>query len=423
MDQSSDESDDDDDDAVVVDESYTPNVVSAGATLNERARTMVVDPISGKSVPIDQLEEHMRIQLLDPKWAEQRRVFMDRQKETNLGAGDIADYVARFVNAQKSAMAGDSANAATTTSIATAATVQQPQPLPQPQPQPQPPMMDPANQLYLQQQQQQQQQQYMYQQQLLQQQQQQYGVVMPYPQQPPMPPHYPMPPLPPTSVMPPPLPPGLPPTGMPPAALAPGLQPPLPPPPLPPGHPPPPTVSIAVLAAPDERATQGDGDGDGEDATVPPSKRPRIAENEHDDDDDVQDAANMDTNEPPPPPPPPQRRSFPATFSLRVRCPDEDWPLWKLTAGAILTFDGVEGSTATVWSVKERIHERLDGSMPLNKMKLRVPSSGDILKDDEALLRDCQGLLPEESEEDEGEGETAAVVALDLVPKVRGGRK
>jgi hypothetical protein len=31
----------------------------------------------------------MRIQLLDPKWAEEKRKFQEKQKETNLVAGDM----------------------------------------------------------------------------------------------------------------------------------------------------------------------------------------------------------------------------------------------------------------------------------------------------------------------------------------------
>jgi splicing factor 3A subunit 1 len=58
---------------------------------------MMIDPISGKAIPIDQMTEHMRIQLLDPKWRQQQKVFMDKQKETGYAEGvSIADSLKQF---------------------------------------------------------------------------------------------------------------------------------------------------------------------------------------------------------------------------------------------------------------------------------------------------------------------------------------
>jgi splicing factor 3A subunit 1 len=59
----------------------------------------VIDPITGKSVPIKDMPEHMRIQLLDPKWAEERKKFQEKQKDSNLVSGDmIASNISRFSN-------------------------------------------------------------------------------------------------------------------------------------------------------------------------------------------------------------------------------------------------------------------------------------------------------------------------------------
>lgn len=83
-----DESDDEDDDqgeTIRVVPSYTPKVVSASSFSQARA----IDPITGKSVAVADMPEHMRIQLLDPKWAEERKKFQDKQKDSNL-VGDEA---------------------------------------------------------------------------------------------------------------------------------------------------------------------------------------------------------------------------------------------------------------------------------------------------------------------------------------------
>jgi len=94
MDESSDEDDDDEKINVVTD--YAPNVVSAQAKFTSEARTHVIDPITGKSIPIADMSEHMRIQLLDPKWAKEKQKFMDKQKDSNLVGGDA---IARNMNA------------------------------------------------------------------------------------------------------------------------------------------------------------------------------------------------------------------------------------------------------------------------------------------------------------------------------------
>jgi len=59
----------------------------------------MVDPISGKAVPVDQMGEHMRVQLLDPRWREQQQRFIDKQKETGFAeGGSIADNLKVFAS-------------------------------------------------------------------------------------------------------------------------------------------------------------------------------------------------------------------------------------------------------------------------------------------------------------------------------------
>jgi splicing factor 3A subunit 1 len=93
MDESSDDEDDQGETIRVV-PSYTPKVV--GASNPSAAR--VIDPISGKSLPVADMPEHMRIQLLDPKWAEERKKFQEKQKDSNLVSGDaIVANISRLV--------------------------------------------------------------------------------------------------------------------------------------------------------------------------------------------------------------------------------------------------------------------------------------------------------------------------------------
>lgn len=95
MDESSDESDDDNEDVQVVSD-YKPNVVSSKTTLASTDRTHVIDPITKKAIPINDMTEHMRIQLLDPKWGAEKKKFLEKQKESNYVQGEM---IARNVDA------------------------------------------------------------------------------------------------------------------------------------------------------------------------------------------------------------------------------------------------------------------------------------------------------------------------------------
>ena len=95
------DSDDEDDggEQIRVVGQYRPTVVSA----KQQASSMgtVVDPITGKSVRVEDMPEHMRIQLMDPKWAEERKKFQDKQKDSNLVGGDVvAQNLARLATAR-----------------------------------------------------------------------------------------------------------------------------------------------------------------------------------------------------------------------------------------------------------------------------------------------------------------------------------
>ena len=95
MEGSSDE-DDEDKEGIQVVPDYTPKVVSSQAKFASESRTHVIDPITKKSIAIADMSEHMRIQLLDPKWAAEKERFMEKQKDSNLVRGDV---IALNVNA------------------------------------------------------------------------------------------------------------------------------------------------------------------------------------------------------------------------------------------------------------------------------------------------------------------------------------
>lgn len=43
---------------------------------------MVRSPLTGELVPVDQMAEHMRVSLIDPKWRTQREAMLSKIRET-----------------------------------------------------------------------------------------------------------------------------------------------------------------------------------------------------------------------------------------------------------------------------------------------------------------------------------------------------
>lgn len=52
------------------------------------ASKVVVSPITGELIPVDQMAEHMRISLIDPKFQEQRQAMMSKIRETTKASDD-----------------------------------------------------------------------------------------------------------------------------------------------------------------------------------------------------------------------------------------------------------------------------------------------------------------------------------------------
>lgn len=103
MDESSDE---EDGETIRVVPSYQPKVVGA----SDLSSTRAIDPVTGKSISVADVPQHLRIQLLDPKWAEERKKFQEKQKDSNLVGGE-----AMVANVSRLAREGEENVASATT--------------------------------------------------------------------------------------------------------------------------------------------------------------------------------------------------------------------------------------------------------------------------------------------------------------------
>jgi len=84
---------DEEEEAIQIVTDYTPRVAQ-----RRQAPQTMIDPLTGNEVPIDRMTEHMRIQLLDPKWrGEQKRLAARGDSTKHLAAGEqIADSLSAF---------------------------------------------------------------------------------------------------------------------------------------------------------------------------------------------------------------------------------------------------------------------------------------------------------------------------------------
>ena len=73
-------------------DSYQPQL---GATTSEK--TTLLDPVSGRVIDASDVGEHMRVQLIDPRWRTEQQKFQDKQNETGYAEGDaITANLERF---------------------------------------------------------------------------------------------------------------------------------------------------------------------------------------------------------------------------------------------------------------------------------------------------------------------------------------
>ncbi|KAF8475580.1 Pre-mRNA splicing factor PRP21 like protein-domain-containing protein [Kalaharituber pfeilii] len=75
---------------------YVPRAAAAAAS--RRGVQMGVCPNCQQQIPINEMEEHMRIELLDPRWKEQRARAEARSATTNLAVNDAAANLKRLAS-------------------------------------------------------------------------------------------------------------------------------------------------------------------------------------------------------------------------------------------------------------------------------------------------------------------------------------
>lgn len=72
---------------------YTLRMAGSGSS---QPMTMI-DPISGKMLPVSEVDQHMKVQLMDPRWRVEHKRFQDKQRESGFAeGGSIADNLKQF---------------------------------------------------------------------------------------------------------------------------------------------------------------------------------------------------------------------------------------------------------------------------------------------------------------------------------------
>ncbi|OTA58660.1 Surp module [Hypoxylon sp. EC38] len=77
-------------------ENYVPRAAARAA--NRQGTQMALCPNCHQQIPMNELEAHMRIELLDPQWKEQKAKAESRYATTNLLHSDVANNLKRFAS-------------------------------------------------------------------------------------------------------------------------------------------------------------------------------------------------------------------------------------------------------------------------------------------------------------------------------------
>ncbi|KAI3327172.1 Pre-mRNA splicing factor PRP21 like protein-domain-containing protein [Xylariaceae sp. AK1471] len=79
-------------------ENYVPRAAARAA--NRQGTQMALCPNCKEQIPMNELEAHMRIELLDPQWKEQKAKAESRYATTNLSSTDVANNLKRLASAR-----------------------------------------------------------------------------------------------------------------------------------------------------------------------------------------------------------------------------------------------------------------------------------------------------------------------------------
>ena len=95
---------------------YTLRMAGSGSS---QPMTMI-DPISGKMLPVSEVDQHMKVQLMDPRWRVEHKRFQDKQRESGFAeGGSIADNLKQFARKREDIF-GDKAKPANAAALAAA---------------------------------------------------------------------------------------------------------------------------------------------------------------------------------------------------------------------------------------------------------------------------------------------------------------
>ncbi|KAH6651718.1 Pre-mRNA splicing factor PRP21 like protein-domain-containing protein [Truncatella angustata] len=79
-------------------ENYVPRAAARAAS--RQAAQMALCPTCNQQIPVDELAEHMRIELLDPRWKEQKAKQDSRAASTNMAPADAANHLKRLASSR-----------------------------------------------------------------------------------------------------------------------------------------------------------------------------------------------------------------------------------------------------------------------------------------------------------------------------------
>lgn len=79
-------------------ENYVPRAAARAA--NKQGTQMALCPNCKEQIPMNELDAHMRIELLDPQWKEQKAKAESRYATTNLSSIDVANNLKRLASAR-----------------------------------------------------------------------------------------------------------------------------------------------------------------------------------------------------------------------------------------------------------------------------------------------------------------------------------
>ncbi|KAK1452739.1 hypothetical protein CCUS01_10780 [Colletotrichum cuscutae] len=77
-------------------ENYVPRALQRAA--NKQSVQMALCPNCKQQIPMDELQDHMRIELLDPQWKDQKAKAEARYSTTNLSTADVANNLKRLAS-------------------------------------------------------------------------------------------------------------------------------------------------------------------------------------------------------------------------------------------------------------------------------------------------------------------------------------